>query len=65
MKVSGSRTHVKQLAKQNVQTMLDAQFSIPYCVAVSLTTGGAMLDQYSPDALRRPEILALARRVMA
>ena len=61
--VSGSRTHVKQLGKQDVQTMLDAQFSLPYCVAVALATGGAMLDQYSPDALRRPEILALARRV--
>ncbi len=61
--VNGSRTHVKQLGKQNVTTMLDAQFSIPYCIAVTLATGGAMLDQYTPDGLRRPEILALARRV--
>ncbi len=61
--VRGSRTHVKQLSKQNVQTLLDAQFSIPYSIAVALATGGAMLDQYTPEALRRPEILALARRV--
>lgn len=59
----GSRTHVKQLAKQEVQTMLDAQFSLPYCVSVALATGGAMLDQYTPEMLRRPEILAIARRV--
>ena len=61
--VRGSRTHVKQLGKQNVQTMLDAQFSLPYSIAVSLATGGAMLDQYTPEALRRPDILALAHRV--
>ncbi|MBI3045097.1 MAG: MmgE/PrpD family protein [Betaproteobacteria bacterium] len=61
--VRGSRTHVKQLGKQDVQTMLDAQFSLPYSIAVALATGGAMLDQYTPEALRRPEILALARRV--
>jgi len=37
--------------------------SLPYSIAVALETGGAMLDQYTPDALRRPEILALARLV--
>jgi 2-methylcitrate dehydratase PrpD len=63
IKVGGSPTHVKQLAKQNVKTMLDAQFSIPYSIAVSLATGGAMLDQYSPEQVRRPEILAIASRV--
>jgi 2-methylcitrate dehydratase PrpD len=61
--VRGSRTHVKQLRKQAVETALDAQMSLPYSIAVALETGGAMLDQYTPDALRRPEILALARRV--
>jgi 2-methylcitrate dehydratase PrpD len=61
--VRGSPTHVKQLGKQDVKTLLDAQFSIPYCIAVALATGGAMLDQYSTEAICRPEILALARRV--
>ncbi len=61
--VRGSRTHVKQLSKQDVQTMLDAQFSLPYAVAVTLATGGAMLDQFTPDALLRPDIRALARKV--
>jgi 2-methylcitrate dehydratase PrpD len=61
--VRGSRTHVKQLSKQAVETALDAQMSLPYSIAVALETGGAMLDQYTPDALRRPAILALARRV--
>jgi len=61
--VRGSRTHVKQLSKQSVQTALDAQMSLPYSIAVALETGGAMLDQYTAEALRRPGIAALAQRV--
>ena len=63
VKVRGSRTHVKQLSKQQVQTMLDAQMSLPYSIATALSTGGAMLDQYTPEALRRAEVLELAKRV--
>jgi hypothetical protein len=36
---------------------------IPYGIAVALTTGGAMIDQYTPAALRRPAILELAKRI--
>jgi 2-methylcitrate dehydratase PrpD len=61
--VRGSKIHCVQLAKQAVQTTLDAQMSLPYGIAVALLTGGAMLDQYSTDAIRRPEILAFARKV--
>jgi len=61
--VRGSTTHHKQLRKQEVRTILDAQFSLPYAISVALSTGGAMLDQYTAEALLRPEILALARRI--
>lgn len=61
--VRGSRTHVKQLSKQTVRTALDAQMSLPYSIAATLETGGAMLDQYTAEALARPGVLALARRV--
>jgi 2-methylcitrate dehydratase PrpD len=61
--VRGSPTHLKQLGKQDVQTMLDAQMSLPYSIAASLTTGGAMVDQYTPDALKRPDVRDLAMRV--
>jgi 2-methylcitrate dehydratase PrpD len=61
--VRGSRTHVKQLSKQVVQTALDAQMSLPYSIAAALETGGAMLDQYTAAALRRPTVAALAQRV--
>ena len=52
-----------QLAKQEAQTLLDAQMSLPYSIAVSLVSGGAMLDQYTADALTRTEVRELARRV--
>lgn len=61
--VRGSPTHMKQLAKQDVVTLLDAQFSLPYSIATTLVSGGAMLDQYTADALQRPEVRELARRV--
>ncbi len=61
--IRGSATHYKQLRKQKVQTTLDAQMSLPYSIAVALQTGGAMFDQFTPDALHRPEITALAGRV--
>ena len=61
--VRGSPTHLKQLAKQEVHTLLDAQFSLPYSIAASLVSGGAMLDQYTPEALQRAEVRDLARRV--
>lgn len=61
--VRGSKTHFKQLRKQEPRTILDAQFSLPYAIAVALSMGGAMLDQYTAEALQRAEILALARRV--
>lgn len=61
--VRGSPTHMKQLAKQDVETMLDAQFSLPYSIATTLVSGGAMLDQYTADALKRPEVRDLAKRV--
>ena len=43
--------------------MLDAQMSLPYSIATALSSGGAMLDQYTPDALRRPDVRELAKRV--
>ena len=61
--VRGSRTHVKQLSKQRVETMLDAQMSLPYSISAALTTGGAMLDQYTAEALCRSDVAGLATRV--
>jgi 2-methylcitrate dehydratase PrpD len=61
--VRGSGTHVRQLGKQDVKTTLDAQMSLPYSIAVALTAGSAMIDEYTADALRRPDVRDLAKRV--
>jgi 2-methylcitrate dehydratase PrpD len=41
----------------------DAQFSIPFAVAAALRRGRFTLAELEPDALKDPEILALADRV--
>ena len=61
--IEGSPTHVKQLAKQEVRTVLDAQFSLPYAVAVALIDGEAMLAQFNEGPLTRSDLGAFARRV--
>lgn len=61
--VRGSPTHKRQLGRQDVRTTLDAQMSLPYSIAVAATTGRASLDEFAPEALARPAIRDLARRV--
>lgn len=46
--------------RQAPKTVVQAQFSIPYTVAVALLTGGVTLRDLSEEALARPEVLALA-----
>jgi 2-methylcitrate dehydratase PrpD len=45
------------------KTPIDAQFSIPYTFATAFYTGGIALTDFQSDALRRPDVLALAARV--
>jgi len=47
------------------QTMLDAQMSLPYSLAVAMLDGEAGIAQFSADRLRDPEVLALADRIHA
>lgn len=42
---------------------VDAQFNLPYVVAVALATGQVTLGDFSDAAIRRPEILDLSRRI--
>lgn len=50
-------------AKRRPQTVVDAQFSMPFGAAVALVDGCAGLEQYAPERLRDPELLALMDRV--
>ncbi len=45
------------------QTMLDAQMSLPYSLAVAMLDGEAGIAQFAPDRLRDPRIIALAERI--
>jgi 2-methylcitrate dehydratase PrpD len=44
-------------------SVLQAQMSLQYCVAVSLLEGQVLIEQFSEKKISDPEILSLARRV--
>jgi 2-methylcitrate dehydratase PrpD len=45
------------------QTMLDAQMSLPYSLAVAMLDGEAGVAQFQPERLRDPAVLKLAERI--
>lgn len=47
------------------QTVVQAQFSIPYTVSCALVDGAVQLGHFTDAALRRPDILAMAQKVDA
>jgi len=53
--------HTDRLAPD---TILDAKFSVQYCVAVALATGSVRLEDFTPEAIGRQRIRNLADRVV-
>lgn len=51
--------------KQAPATLIDAKFSIPFCIALALVHGRVDLDSFSPAALTDPRLLAMAAQVSA
>ncbi|MDB5893692.1 MAG: MmgE/PrpD family protein [Rhodoferax sp.] len=49
--------------RQSPRTIVQAQFSIPYTVAVALIDGAVKLGHFTETALARADLLALARKV--
>ena len=45
-------------------TPADAKFSIPFCVAVAATKGQVKVSDFFGDALKNPEVLAAAQKVV-
>lgn len=43
--------------------VVDAQFSIPYTVAVALVNGAVKLNDFTPDGLRREPVLDMASKI--
>jgi 2-methylcitrate dehydratase PrpD len=50
-------------AKRAPRTFMDAQFSIPFTVAMAAVLGDVFLDEMTEAAMRDPRILSLAGRV--
>jgi len=42
---------------------VDAQFNVPYAVALALVRGAVRLTDFTNDAIKAPDVLALARRI--
>ncbi len=61
MLVHGDAQTRRQFDRQQIGSLLDAQFSMPYTLAVAAESGRATIDQYQPLRLHEPEI----RRLMA
>jgi 2-methylcitrate dehydratase PrpD len=50
-------------AKQNPQTMVDAQFSIPWTVATAFVKSNITLEDFTETAIHREDVLEIARKV--
>jgi len=61
--VHGAERTVRQFAKRDVCTLLDAQFSMPYALAVTAVTGRAGLDEFLPPRTDDARTRALMDRV--
>jgi 2-methylcitrate dehydratase PrpD len=49
--------------KKAPRTIIDAQFSVPYVVAVALVNGKVTVDDFTVEAIKRPEILKMAQMI--
>jgi 2-methylcitrate dehydratase PrpD len=47
------------------RTITDAQFSVPWVVATALVKGKVTVDDFTDEALKRPEILNIAGKISA
>lgn len=63
MIVHGADRTVRQFAKRDVRTLLDAQFSMAYSLAVVAATGRAGLDEFFPPRTDDARVCALMDRV--
>lgn len=49
--------------KRNPRTVVDAQFSMPYTVALALVKRRVVIDDFTLDAIKDPVVIALANKV--
>jgi 2-methylcitrate dehydratase PrpD len=63
MTVHGNAQVCRQFDRLEIGTMLDAQFSMQYALAVGALSGRATLDQFSPLRADEPEVRRLMRKI--
>jgi 2-methylcitrate dehydratase PrpD len=51
-------------ARRSPTTLVEAKFSLPYLVAVAAVRGGMRLADFTPEALRDPQVLTMASKVV-
>jgi 2-methylcitrate dehydratase PrpD len=56
MIVHGNAQTQRQFSRMDVRNLLEAQFSMPYCLAVAAESGRATLDQFEPLRTGEAEI---------
>jgi 2-methylcitrate dehydratase PrpD len=49
--------------KRNPRTIIDAQFSVPWAVALALVNGKLTVDDFTVEAIKRPSIIKVAGKV--
>ncbi len=49
--------------KRQPRTIIDAQFSVPWVVATALVRGKVTVNDFTDEAIKRPEILKVAQKV--
>ncbi|MBN9425461.1 MAG: MmgE/PrpD family protein [Burkholderiales bacterium] len=54
-----------QESKWNPRTAIEAQFSLPFCVATAAVSGRLMAKELLPDEMARPDIRSLMTRIKA
>ena len=54
---------IPEETKADPKTVVDAQFSLPYAIACGMVKGRESIDEYTYEAIRDPEVLALAKKV--
>lgn len=57
--VHGNAQTRRQFERTDVRNLLEAQFSMPYCLAVAAESGRATLEQFQPLRTQEPEIRRL------
>ncbi|MBN1188116.1 MAG: MmgE/PrpD family protein [Dehalococcoidales bacterium] len=51
--------------KRSPRNIVDAQFSVPWTVAVALVKGNVTLEDFSPEGIKNPAVLSFAPKITA